>query len=193
MDGRVATCFTTNSNSVGSEVGRSQVKLSTFKADTNNTWIAPKSAHAAASSTHTIPANKKRFATFVLLSATHFKLTISWANVCMSVCLNQAKKSSYHKGYFEDLEYYVGLAFNRDNKADVEVICSETSPSLLYWSMDCKKVISRSLVKLEDAKLNAAAFLWELVFDLCIDPRDNISESPGFETYLKQYGGPLYD
>ena len=54
-------------------------------------------------------------------------------------------------------------------------------------------MISRSLVKLEDAKLNAAAFLWELVFDLCIDPRDNISESPGFEKYLQVYGGPLHD
>jgi len=112
----------------------------------------------------------------------------------MSVCRHQANTPSHHEGFFEDLGYYVGLAFDRSNKAaDVNAICCETSPSLLHWSMDFKKEIFRSLVKPEDAKLNAAAYLWELVFDLCIDPRYNVSESPGFEPYVKVYGGSSHE
>ena len=42
---------------------------------------------------------------------------------------------------------------------------------------------------LEEKQLHMAGYLFELVYDLMISPRDNVSRSPGFETPLGVFGG----
>ena len=42
---------------------------------------------------------------------------------------------------------------------------------------------------LAEKQLHMAGYLFELVYDLVISPRDNVSRSPGFETPLGIFGG----
>ena len=81
--------------------------------------------------------------------------------------------------YFEDLAEYVALAFDFEKD-------SAKVASLLHWSNSTIECMKRSTNWDEasegmDCKAQWAAYLIELMYDLCIDVFQNVSRGPGFE------------
>ena len=85
------------------------------------------------------------------------------------------------EGYFDHLDMYCGMAF--DKKGDnVAPLCSTgSSNSLFVWSQESMDELKRKGGKLQTHQLNVVAYLWEICYDLLLAKGDNVSESPGFE------------
>lgn len=85
-------------------------------------------------------------------------------------------------GYFENLDMYCALAFDR--KDDLSPFCpNEDDDSLFVWSRDTLKELNKRSRPLKEKQLDMLAYLWEIVYDLLLGADDNVSESPGFETF----------
>lgn len=85
-------------------------------------------------------------------------------------------------GYFQYLEMFCGMAFDR--KKDVSPICSVNShKSLFAWSDLIMRELKKKDGSLRDNQLVAISYLWEMVDDLLLDRRHNVSVSPGFESF----------
>ena len=75
---------------------------------------------------------------------------------------------------------FYGVAFDRNG--DNGPLCSESEPNSLYeWSKQTTDNLKRKDGSLENNKLRAVAYLWELCDDLLLAKADNLSRSPGFE------------
>ena len=84
-------------------------------------------------------------------------------------------------GYFDELDTYCGMAFDRTN--DVEALCSvNKEDSLLVWSERTIKELEAKGESLTKVQLVAIAYLWEFVYDLLLASGDNVSKEPGFES-----------
>ena len=64
---------------------------------------------------------------------------------------------------------------------------------LLDWPANIIDIVNKSGIGPRDAtlaqkKLEMAAYLFELVYDLMISDRDNVSGNPGFEALIGSYG-----
>ena len=83
-------------------------------------------------------------------------------------------------GYFDNLEMYCGMAFNR--QGDVSPLCSEGAASSLFvWSTQSIEQLKRREGTLKDGQLMAVSYLWEICDDLLLAKHQNVSRSPGFE------------
>jgi len=86
------------------------------------------------------------------------------------------------KGYFEDLDMYCALAFDR--ASNLEDFCpKEEDDSLFVWSNETMKSLTRYSGTMKDKQLNMVAYLWELTFELLLSVDGNVSKSPGYETF----------
>jgi hypothetical protein len=96
------------------------------------------------------------------------------------------------------LSMRLGIALSRTNEASVNALCSQdpawelsgdggggniASLGVLYWPKSTIASLSRAKFgkTLQEKPLRMAGYLFELVYDLMIAPRDNASQSPGFE------------
>ena len=70
-------------------------------------------------------------------------------------------------------------------------ICEDTN-GFMQWPKQIIEKLSKggSTVGMDlvNAKLEMVAYFFELAYDLCLSPQDNVSQSPGFEKYIGQYG-----
>ena len=83
-------------------------------------------------------------------------------------------------GYFENLERYCGMAFDKDG--GIKQICMESGEgSLFVWRKECVDVLKQRDGSLQESQLLAISYLWELCYDLLLAKHDNVSASPGFE------------
>jgi hypothetical protein len=93
-------------------------------------------------------------------------------------------------GYFDQLDLYYGLAFDRRNGSDLLMAGGDSPFSLLNWPTDCIKKIKdwnlRGVGKddVKEKQLHMASYLFEFGYDLCILPNDNVSLAPGFELII---------
>mmetsp|Transcript_9859 Transcript_9859/g.17267 ORF Transcript_9859/g.17267 Transcript_9859/m.17267 type:complete len:268 (+) Transcript_9859:1034-1837(+) len=86
------------------------------------------------------------------------------------------------KGYFDNLIMYCGMAY--DKKGDVSKLCSTNSESsLLVWSEEAMEEIRKKGGNPRKHQLDAVAYLWELCYDLSLAKDENVSVSPGFESF----------
>ena len=84
------------------------------------------------------------------------------------------------EGYFDDLEVYCGMAFDRTK--DVEPLCLEGAEnSLFVWDKGCIDILKLRDCSLQDDQLLAISYLWEICDDLLLAKMENVSASPGFE------------
>ena len=84
-------------------------------------------------------------------------------------------------GHYEYLEVFCGMAFDRSG--DVSPICSvDAANSLFVWSDQAMRELKKKDGSIRDNQLVAMSYLWEIVDDLLLDKRHNISVSPGFES-----------
>jgi len=93
-------------------------------------------------------------------------------------------------GWWDDLELCAGLLFDRADTAAVRALCdTNASRGLLSWRpIHMNRIRAVKFrgggVNDQDKQLHMVGYLFELIFDLMIAPKDNLSESPGFETPL---------
>lgn len=67
-------------------------------------------------------------------------------------------------------------------------LCNRSSDStMVYWPDYMIEFIKRTKEDLRVSQLICCAYLFELIFDLCIPESDNVSDSPGFEKYIVKY------
>ena len=84
-------------------------------------------------------------------------------------------------GHFEDLDTYVGMAFDR--KADLTPLCSVgKKDSVFIWSERTLRELGARGGCQRNAQLVAVAYLWELVYKLLLAAAHDVSEEPGFES-----------
>lgn len=101
---------------------------------------------------------------------------------------------STRQGFFENLDLYYGLAFSRSNR-DIQNLVSTGKPnSILTWPINfTRKMINWKLQgagkdDMVERQLHIASYLFEFVYDLCLSPRENISQAPGFESIIGYRG-----
>ena len=86
---------------------------------------------------------------------------------------------------FENLVQFVGLGFMRSNQAATDAICDTSENGLFHWSAQVLKGMQPKgfygSEGLKEKQLHMVSYLFELVYDLMLSDKDNISESPGFE------------
>ena len=76
-----------------------------------------------------------------------------------------------------DFDMYFGDCFRKD----------ERTRSLFDWSNYIEKLESttiRGCTTLKEKQLVVVGYFLELCYDLCISPRSNVSNNPGFEAIL---------
>ena len=89
-------------------------------------------------------------------------------------------------GYFEDLTMYCGFCFNRST--DVEAMTSkEHDRGLFDWSLYIKQ-LERANIRgcntLREKQLVVVGYFFEMCYDICLSPGQNVSNNPGFESIL---------
>ena len=94
-------------------------------------------------------------------------------------------------GHFENLTQYSAFAIARMDKPIVKSICEDTN-GFMQWPEQIIEKLSKGGrtvgMDLVNAKLEMVAYFFELAYDLCLSHQDNVSQSPGFEKYIGQYG-----
>mmetsp|Transcript_40138 Transcript_40138/g.46974 ORF Transcript_40138/g.46974 Transcript_40138/m.46974 type:complete len:106 (-) Transcript_40138:58-375(-) len=93
-------------------------------------------------------------------------------------------KESLRSGFFEDLEQYAALSFDRTKNTDS--LTKTNEEGLFVWSEDAIKKTDAmnvgSCKTLRERQLVLIAYLFEIAYDLCISPIHNVSRNPGFES-----------
>ena len=85
-------------------------------------------------------------------------------------------------GFFDHLDTYCAMAFDR--ASDLSPLCSKNKiDSLFVWSDRTMKELKAKGGCLRDHQLVAVAYLWELVYELLLSSSNDVSESPGFESF----------
>ena len=100
---------------------------------------------------------------------------------------------SMRRGFHSNLRYCVAVAFyNNDQAATSALTSSDEANSIFYWPPNVLDTIAgikfAGCDTLIQKQLHVVAYLLELVYDLMISPRDNVSRSPGFETCIGVFG-----
>ena len=89
--------------------------------------------------------------------------------------------------FFEDLVQYNGIAFDRDSNTDGLTSSTEGS-NLLHWSKSVLEGLERmnegGCSTLREKQLVIVSYFFELCYDICLSPTNNISQNPGFESRL---------
>ena len=89
--------------------------------------------------------------------------------------------------YFEDLVQYNGMAFDRD-KNTAGLTSSIEGSNILHWSKNVLEGVERmnegGCNTLREKQLVIVSYFFELCYEMCLSPEDDISENPGFESRL---------
>ena len=89
-------------------------------------------------------------------------------------------------GYFEDLSLYCGLSFKRSENVN-GLISTVDNECLFDWSVymtHLDKANIRGCNTLREKQLVVVGYFFELCYDLCLSPRNNVSNNPGFNSIL---------
>ena len=91
-------------------------------------------------------------------------------------------------GYFEDLTLYCGFSFQQDTSHSYEgLISTVEGKGLLDWSVCINQLENANLrgaKSLKDKQLTVVGYFFEMCYDICLSPRHNVSNNPGFEAIL---------
>ena len=87
-------------------------------------------------------------------------------------------------GYFDHLVQYVAMGFNKEK--GVENI-TKGEGGVFVWSDRTIKMLEKTKMNgysMESKKLVLVAYLFEIYYDLLIDPSKNVSKSAGLERFI---------
>ena len=89
-------------------------------------------------------------------------------------------------GYFEDLSLYCGFSFNRSENVE-GLVSTDIEKGIFNWSV-YKNRLEKSNIRgchtLREKQLVVVGYFFELCYDICLSPRHNVSNNPGFESIL---------
>ena len=89
-------------------------------------------------------------------------------------------------GYFDGLTQYCGFSFKP--LEDVETLVSMVNGKYLFdWSLSINQLEIaniRGCKTLIEEQLVVVGYFFEMWYDICLSPRHNVSNNPGFETIL---------
>ena len=92
------------------------------------------------------------------------------------------------RGSFEQLQQHVGLGYNPLCKGNLTKDVSRSGIFHLDKNLDKNlESLFRYESRLEAKKLHMVGYLCEMIYDVCLSPRDNISGNPGMEVLLGSY------
>ena len=89
-------------------------------------------------------------------------------------------------GYFEDLSLYCGFSFNRSENVE-GLISTDIQTGIFDWSVytnHLEKANIRGCGTLREKQLVVVGYFFEMCYDICLSPKHNVSNNPGFETIL---------
>ena len=95
------------------------------------------------------------------------------------------------KGYFEDLKLYVGSGFSKTFTSSL--VKDVAQGGILHWDKDAMQLaakVPRPQWSLEEKQLEMVAYFLEVVDDLMIEPRYNVSQSSSFEIFMRARRAP---
>jgi hypothetical protein len=109
-------------------------------------------------------------------------------------CRTATYTDTTRRGFFESLQQYSALAFDRaQHKQSATALQNTREHSLFVWSQsDMKSLKAVGFAgnpSIGDRQLHLIGYLCEIGYDLALAPDNNMSESPGFETPLGIFGG----
>ena len=94
------------------------------------------------------------------------------------------------RGNFENLQQYVGIAWNPQDQNAVNAICDATANGIFVWPEEVLAYLRADKwnnMTMPQKQLNMVGYLLEIFYDLALSPCDNVSENPGFERYLLDF------
>jgi hypothetical protein len=101
------------------------------------------------------------------------------------VAWGEGKADGVARGVHEELEHRAAIAFDRGDANATDLLCG---CSLFIWPEHTLRKIDavkfRGMATRKQKQLQMLAYLFELLYELCLDPSDDASMSPGFETPL---------
>lgn len=89
------------------------------------------------------------------------------------------------KGFWQDLSIKVGLAFTTEGGTDDNIV--STDDGIFTWDNKTIEKVSNTNFHCADLKTkqwHMVGYLCKLIYDWCIPPAKNASDSPGYETPL---------
>ena len=91
------------------------------------------------------------------------------------------KPSSARKGFFENLSQYVAVGFAINKNVETKITKALDDGGVFDFTKEEREKIERNK-RCNDIDL--IAYQFELAYDLAISPSDNVSNNPGFESFL---------
>ena len=104
---------------------------------------------------------------------------------------SSAVTTGVRKGHFEDLKLYVGSGFSKTFTSSLVKDVAEGG--ILHWDKDAMRLaakVPRPQLSLEEKQLEMVAYFLEVVDDLMIEPRYNVSQSSSFEIFMRARRAP---
>jgi hypothetical protein len=93
-------------------------------------------------------------------------------------------------GWFDDLTQYVGLGFDPEDSTAMQTIIDTGPDGIFLWPETMLDNLGKSDRCGNSMPLKQRAmvsYLFEIFYDLALDPARNVSISPGFEQYLRDF------
>jgi len=94
------------------------------------------------------------------------------------------------RGRFHNLTQYVGLGFDPSNSAAASTIGETGADSIFVWPSEMVEQLNKDEwrgIAMGQKKLNMVSYLWEMFYNLALDPVNDVSQAPGVEIYLKEF------
>lgn len=91
------------------------------------------------------------------------------------------------RGYFEELSMHVLVGFDRKDEVAMQSLC-DTQKQMFVWPANICKLLHENKwldLNFRDKQLQMLSFLWELFYELTLSTDADVSESPGFEKFLR--------
>ena len=103
-------------------------------------------------------------------------------------------KDSARRGYFENLQQFVGIGIDKNCEESRCLTKDVEDGGVFCFDKDALEHMDKlnyrsGRVSLKDKQKDMLGYLWELAYDLCLAPDNNISESPGLEHPLGVHTG----
>ena len=93
------------------------------------------------------------------------------------------------KGDFENLTMHIFVGFDRKDEQALAVLCDLQQQNFVWPEPMCKtlKACTCHDLTFRNKQLQMLSFLWELFYELTLSSTANVSESPGFEKFLRDF------
>ena len=115
-------------------------------------------------------------------------LTSNTSRFYISYSSNQSPRSDSKakRGIFETLQMFMGFGFDQSNDAVTTLLTTDIADGgiFVFSKEDKANIMSvnfRGKENWSEKAVEMVAYLLELILDIAISPKDNISSSPGFE------------